>query len=232
MSQPVLVAATRLVGTRSSSWDSCVQALRRGRLPIHESAFPATKTILPRADRLGSPLGQRNRRDLPKKITKFRGQKIVAVDGPGGVTTMLNGIRRRNVLFLAGASILSLGLAVPALGQDRVELTYWNWAPHIDEIVDIWNEANPDIHVTVSRAAGAAEIVQKLSAAHTAGNPPDVTNVTYGDLPALIVNGLVTDITPEMAPLQEKITPVAWNLVTFDGTTWATPQGTSPMFFF
>lgn len=134
--------------------------------------------------------------------------------------------------MLLSVGMASMLMAAPAMSQDVVELTYWNWAPHIDEVIAIWNEQNPGIHVTVSRAAAAGEIVQKLTAAHTAGNPPDVTNVTYGDLPALIVNGLVTDLTPEMAPLKDKIAPVAWNLVTFDGTTWATPQGTSPMFFF
>ena len=74
--------------------------------------------------------------------------------------------------------------------------------------------------------------MQKLSAAHTAGNPPDVTNVTYQDLPALVVNGLVADMTAEMAPNKDQIAPVAWNLVTFGDTTWATPQGTSPMMLF
>lgn len=138
----------------------------------------------------------------------------------------------RAVQFLLVASASAMLMASPALSQDKVELTYWNWAPHIDEVVAIWNEAHPDIHVTVSRAAGAAEIVQKLSAAHTAGNPPDVTNVTYQDLPALVVNGLVTDISPEMAALKDQISPVAWNLVTFGETTWATPQGTSPMMLF
>jgi multiple sugar transport system substrate-binding protein len=145
---------------------------------------------------------------------------------------MTNGINRRTILSLAAVSAVALGASAAAIAQDRVELTYWNWAPHIDAIVDIWNEANPDIHVTVSRAAGAAEIVQKLSAAHTAGNPPDVTNVTYQDLPALVVNGLVADISSEMAAYKDKIAPVAWDLVTFGDVTWATPQGTSPMMLF
>jgi multiple sugar transport system substrate-binding protein len=141
-----------------------------------------------------------------------------------------NGARAATQIL--AASILALIASAPVLSQEPVQLTYWNWAPHIDEVVAIWNESHPDIQVTVSRAAGAAEIVQKLSAAHTAGNPPDVTNVTYQDLPALVVNGLVADITPEMAPLKEQIAPVAWNLVTFGGTSWATPQGTSPMMLF
>lgn len=136
------------------------------------------------------------------------------------------------VITTIAAGAFGLLASAPALAQDKVELTYWNWAPHIDEVVKIWNDAHPNVQVTVSRAAGAAEIVQKLSAAHAAGSPPDVTNVTYQDLPALVVNGFVTDISAEMAPLKDKISPVAWNLVTFGDTTWATPQGTSPMMFY
>lgn len=113
-----------------------------------------------------------------------------------------------------------------------VQLTYWNWAPHIEEVVAIWNKKNPGIQVTVSRAAGPLEIVPKLIAADRAGTPPDVTNVTYQDLPALVVNGLVADLTREMAPNKSKISDVAWSLVNFGGTTWATPQGTSPMMFY
>ena len=123
-----------------------------------------------------------------------------------------------------GASLL------PA--AEPVRLTYWNWAPHIEKVVDIWNRKNPDVQVRISRAAGALEIVPKLLAADRAGNPPDVTNVTYQDLPALIVNGLVANLTPEMAPLQTNTSPVAWNLVNFGGVTWAAPQGTSPMMFY
>jgi multiple sugar transport system substrate-binding protein len=140
-----------------------------------------------------------------------------------------NGLKAVSLIFAAGG--LSL-MASAALAQEPIQLTYWNWAPHIDEVVKIWNDANPGIQVTVSRAAGAGEIVQKLSAAHAAGSPPDVTNVTYQDLPALVVNGFITDISAEMAPLKDKISPVAWNLVTFGDTTWATPQGTSPMMLF
>lgn len=140
-----------------------------------------------------------------------------------------------NSAFVVAVVVLLVGAAFApsarAAGKP-IQLTYWNWAPHIEQVIAIWNEKNPDIQVTVSRAAGATEVVPKLLAADRAGNPPDITNVTYQDLPALIVNGLVTDLSREMAPLQAKISPVAWSLVNFGGTTWATPQGTSPMMFY
>lgn len=128
--------------------------------------------------------------------------------------------------------ILLLCTAGLAYAAEPIRLTYWNWAPHIEEIVAIWNGRNPDVQVTVSRAAGAMEIVPKLLAAHRGGNPPDITNVTYQDLPALVVNGLVADITDESASLESSIAPVAWHLVNLRGRTWALPQGTSPMMFY
>lgn len=141
-------------------------------------------------------------------------------------------IRCSPVTILAAVSVfLLLNHSNPA-AAGRIELVYWNWAPGIDQIVEIWNKKHPDVHVTVSRAAGARQIVPKLIAADRAGNPPDVTNVTYQDLPALVVNGLVANITPEAAPLREKIAPVAWTLVNFGGSTWAMPQGTSPMMLY
>ena len=74
--------------------------------------------------------------------------------------------RARASHMLLAASMASLLMAAPVIAQDKVELTYWNWAPHIDEVIAIWNEQNPDIHVTVSRAATAGEIVQNRGLAH------------------------------------------------------------------
>lgn len=131
--------------------------------------------------------------------------------------------------IMAGSLIAMAGMSQ---AQEPVQLTYWNWAPHIDQIVQVWNDTHPDIQVSVSRAAGAGEIVQKFSAAYTAGDAPDLTNITYQDIPAMIVNGLVADLTDVMAPMKDSIAPVAWDLVTFGGSTYGVPQGTSPMMFF
>ncbi|HEX8630945.1 MAG TPA: sugar ABC transporter substrate-binding protein, partial [Catenuloplanes sp.] len=44
----------------------------------------------------------------------------------------------------------------------KVELSFWSWAPNIDKVVDAWNTANPNIHVTLSKQAGGGDIVTKL----------------------------------------------------------------------
>ena len=116
--------------------------------------------------------------------------------------------------------------------DEAVTLEYWSWAPNIDKIVDIWNDQNPNIQVNVNTSVGANEIVAKLSAAKEAGNMPDVSNSTYEMLPNLIVNGIASDVTEGFGQYEDKVAEAAWNLVTFDGATYAVPQGTSPMFLF
>ena len=66
----------------------------------------------------------------------------------------------RGIGFAAGALALltSCGIITGTDG-DTVELTFWSWAPGIEEVVQIWNEANPDVQVTVSDQGAGEEVV-------------------------------------------------------------------------
>ena len=156
-------------------------------------------------------------------------ESVHAVGHPEGLRT---GKFPRSPLLRWSLGMLPFLCFWVGLSAEPIRLTYWNWAPNIEQVVEIWNKKNPDIQVTISRAAGPMEIVPKLIAADRAGTPPDITNVTYQDLPALVVNGLVSDITRAMEPNKSKISPVAWSLVNLGGAVWAAPQGTSPMMFY
>jgi multiple sugar transport system substrate-binding protein len=110
-----------------------------------------------------------------------------------------------------GAKIVAIFLGaslVAACGSDsddgdsgttggKVELSFWAWAPNIEKVIDKWNAANPDIHVTLSRQAGGGDIVTKLLTAHKAGNPPDLAQVEYQSLPTLVSNDVLADIAKE-----------------------------------
>jgi len=149
----------------------------------------------------------------------------------------------RRTFIRGAATAAALAIAATALGacsttpQDSTEagpivLRYWSWAPNIATIVDVWNQANPDIQVEVNTSTGAADIVAKLSAAKEAGTLPDLSNTTYENLPNLVVNGIASDITDAFGSYEDQIAPAAWNLTTFDGVNYAVPQGTSPQFLF
>ncbi|WP_420112930.1 ABC transporter substrate-binding protein [Pseudactinotalea sp.] len=144
----------------------------------------------------------------------------------------------------AAAAVLAAGVALSIVacsnsaggpGSDPdspVVLEYWSWAPNIEAVVSIWNEANPDIQVEVNTSAGGAEITAKLLAANEAGNLPDLSNITYDNLPTLVVNGIADDVTDVMGDRQDATAAPAWNLTTFDGVNYAVPQGTSPQMLF
>lgn len=119
-----------------------------------------------------------------------------------------------------------------ASADSPVVLEYWSWAPNIEAVVSIWNEANPDVQVEVNTSAGGAEITAKLLAAHEAGNLPDLSNITYDNLPTLVVNGIAADVTEAMGGRQDQTATPAWNLTTFGGVNYAIPQGTSPQMLF
>ncbi|QOR71834.1 sugar ABC transporter substrate-binding protein [Ruania alkalisoli] len=141
-------------------------------------------------------------------------------------------------LCLAGTAALSLaacttGTADPAPDPESpVVLEYWSWAPNIEEVVSIWNEANPDIQVEVNNSAGGGEITAKLLAAAEGGNLPDLSNITYDNLPTLVVNEIADDVSDAMGDREADTAVPAWNLTTFGGVNYAVPQGTSPQMLF
>ena len=77
----------------------------------------------------------------------------------------------RGTGFAAGALALLTSCSMLTGADDgTVELTFWSWAPGIEEVVQIWNEANPDIR-SPSMTRGGEEVVTKLLTASQAGHP-------------------------------------------------------------
>ncbi|GAA3885132.1 extracellular solute-binding protein [Streptomyces sedi] len=142
----------------------------------------------------------------------------------------------RHRAFAIGAATL---LAVTTLGgcgssdDGTVRLTYWAWAPGMEEVVALWNEANPDIQVTVKKQASGDELVTKTVTAAQAGTAPDLVQAEYQALPTLASNNVTADIRAEVADVEERFTPAVWQQVTL-GTdaVYALPQDSGPLLFF
>src|SRR5699024_2325578 len=84
---------------------------------------------------------------------------------------MSQGPSRRRFLT-TGAALTSAALAGPALtgcgatsGGTPIELTFWTWAPGIEDVVDLWNQQNPDVQVVVSRQDAGDAAVTKIGRA-------------------------------------------------------------------
>ncbi|MBO4271007.1 ABC transporter substrate-binding protein [Microbispora triticiradicis] len=114
-----------------------------------------------------------------------------------------------------------------------VKLTYWTWVPNMDKIVSVWNQAHPDIQVTVSKQAGGDDAAAKFLTAARAGNPPDLVQAEYQMLPSFVAADAVADISAETAQAKGEFGAGVWGLVTL-GTdaVYAVPQDSGPMMLY
>jgi multiple sugar transport system substrate-binding protein len=110
--------------------------------------------------------------------------------------------RRAAVLGLIAAAVLPVVAACGSSGSSStgssngvVTLTYVNWDGGMQDVVDQWNKENPKIQVKLSKPSGTGyTLYNKLITNNKAGTNPDVTEVEYQALPALISNKVVVPI--------------------------------------
>lgn len=120
-------------------------------------------------------------------------------------------------------------------GPGPVELTFWTWAPGMEEIVDVWNETNPDIQVTLNKQDGGDPAVTKLLTAIQAGSgAPDVMQAEYQKIPTLVAADALADLSGTLDDeVESHFAEGVWNSVTL-GTdaVYAVPQDSGPMQFY
>jgi len=101
----------------------------------------------------------------------------------------MNRFDRRGLRFVAAISIAALaaGMAGAASAQDKVTVTFANWAsaegttrPGIEKVIADFEAANPDIDI-VSEAISFSEIARQLVLRARSGNPPDVAQIAGND---------------------------------------------------
>jgi len=149
---------------------------------------------------------------------------------------------RSRLAAAAAVAVVGAGLVAgcssssdsPTETGGRVDLTFWAWVPNIEKVVDKWNAANPNIHVTVSKQAQGDELVTKvLTAAKGGSGVPDLVQVEYQALPTLVSNDVLADIAGEVGSAKDKFAEGLWQQVTL-GTqaVYAVPQDAGPMMLY
>jgi multiple sugar transport system substrate-binding protein len=125
------------------------------------------------------------------------------------------------------------GAGSTAAKGEKVTLTYVNWDGGMDKVVDEWNKLNPDIQVKLSKPSGTGyTLYNKLITNNKAGTNPDITEVEYQALPALIANQVVVPIDDYVKGLDTKYDKASLSQVQFEGKTYGVPQNVCPMVFF
>ncbi len=137
----------------------------------------------------------------------------------------------------AGAFTIALiiGMLFMAWGpvsaqEDVVEIVFWHMEqpPHrverIQQLIDEFNEAHPNIHVS-QEPQNWAEIYAKAPAAVAAGNAPDLLFAIPDFTPIIRQVGAVQPVDDFVAEMDEAhgFFPSAVEPYTYDGHVWAVP---------
>lgn len=120
------------------------------------------------------------------------------------------------------------GASAPPSGP--VSMEFWGWAPGYDKITDQWNAAHPDIKVTFKLIpSGAKGGYDKMTNALTAGAAPCLAQVTYNDIPSMLVKNALMDITPYASADTSKF--LDWTIAASSagGKLYGIPVDTGPM---
>lgn len=124
-----------------------------------------------------------------------------------------------------------------APSEGAVELNFTSWIPGIEDVVDVWNEANPDIQVAVQTGPnGNGGTYQNFFNQLKAGNAPDLGQIEYDALPNFRVqDGLVNlGACENVVAAQDEFVDWTWNQVSFgeEGAAYAVPQDSGPTALF
>ncbi len=147
-----------------------------------------------------------------------------------------------STLALAGCSATGDGgdtpdAAVCAPSDGTVNLDFTSWIPGIEDVVDIWNDANPDIQVTVQTGPnGNGGTYQNFFNQLAAGDAPDLGQIEYDALPNFVVQDGLTDISvcEDVVAAEADFVPWTWGQVTLGGgdAVYGVPQDSGPMALF
>ena len=136
-----------------------------------------------------------------------------------------------------GSSSGNGAAAACAPADGPVDLTFTSWIPGIEDVVATWNDANPDIQVTVQTGPnGNSGTYQNFFNQLKAGNAPDLGQIEYDALPNFRVqNGLVNLASCEdVVAAEDQFVDWTWGQVSFGekDSVYAIPQDSGPMALF
>ncbi|MFV2101043.1 ABC transporter substrate-binding protein [Micromonospora sp. LOL_024] len=127
------------------------------------------------------------------------------------------------------------GGCAPSTGN--VDLTFTSWIPGIEDVVKVWNDANPDIQVTVQTGPnGNGGTYQNFFNQLKAGDAPDLGQIEYDTLPSFRVQDGLTNLAgcDIVTDARDTFVDWTWGQVTFGepNSVYAIPQDAGPMALF
>ncbi|MGY1697557.1 MULTISPECIES: ABC transporter substrate-binding protein [unclassified Geodermatophilus] len=123
-----------------------------------------------------------------------------------------------------------------AASDGEVTLNFVTWVPGMDQVVDMWNQENPDIQVEVETTpAGNAGTYSNLFNGLEAGTAPDLSQIEYDSLSSFRLQDGLQDISAceGISDASGDFVDWTWSQVQLgDDGVYAIPQDTGPMALF
>lgn len=141
----------------------------------------------------------------------------------------------RAVVALGCVASLALSAAGCSADNDKpVTLKFWTWSlKNTDEralaIIDEYEKQNSNVKIELTEVGGTADTSSKILAADRANEVPDIVQVEYRGLPALVVKGVVKDLTDSIGDSQSAVAENIWELSTVGDAIYGIPQDIGPM---
>ena len=149
---------------------------------------------------------------------------------------------RQPITRRLGAIMLALMVALPTAAaagcsekpqqsSGPVTLTLWSWVPDLQQQVDLFQAAHPNIKVNLVNAGQGAAQYTKLRTALTAGSgAPDVAQIEFQLIPSFRVTGDLIDIAKYGASkIKDDYVDWAWAQVSDGAGVYAVPWDSGPM---
>lgn len=138
--------------------------------------------------------------------------------------------RRHLPLAITVAVIAPLAACSAPADEGPVTLTFQTWVPGIDQAVDLFNEQHDDIQVELQTIVSGAEGgYAKMLSDVQAGNPADVAQVGYDQMPTFLLNGALEDITDYVGDDVDVFSDWQIGATTFSDRVYGIPQAAGPM---
>lgn len=132
-------------------------------------------------------------------------------------------------LCLAATTVACSNDTDKSSASGPVEIEYWAWAPS-QPVVDKFNATHTDIKVKFVKQADLTTTATGLRNAVAAGSGVPCLVQNFGDVPALLAEGLLADVTDHVKPAESKFAPAALPGAQVQGKYYGIPTGSGPTF--
>ncbi|MER6943202.1 extracellular solute-binding protein [Nonomuraea sp. NPDC000554] len=101
----------------------------------------------------------------------------------------------------------------------------------MDKAVELFNQTHKDVQITLDNIPpGNKGGYAKMHAAVLAGDAPCLAQMEFQEMPSFLLNSELMDLNPYLtAADRADFQPNTWDLVSFEGGSYAVPQATGPM---